>query len=397
MSNVLVTGGSGFLAGWTIRKLLEQGHTVRATVRTLGKADAVTDMLNHEGVDTTRLTWMVADLNSPDGWDQAMDGIEYVLHTASPLGGEDHNDPSLIPTAREGALNIIDAAIAAGVRKIVMTSSAAAVFPGRASTRQDIDETFWTNLDDPLVTNYMRSKTVAEKVAWERIGAQTQTRLVTILPGAIFGPFMAGRRSSTDLLFTTILNGTPSPKATYNVVDVRDLADLHILAMTDERADGQRFPRSTRRDHHARNGTPHEEPARRERAQDQHHDHPRLRHQDRRQVQLRARRHEHPHRHEAPPRPDQSSTTPRLGSATCRTDRHRRRRVHTRQSGLNLKKPVTAHGVEDSTDSKSGYVIVEADSHGDAVQMFAEHPHLQLHPGNSIEVLECPAMAGRER
>lgn len=241
MSNVLVTGGSGFLAGWTIRKLLEQGHTVRATLRTLGKADTVLDMLHHEGVDTTRLSWVIADLNSSDGWGQAMDGIECVLHTASPLGGEDHNDPSLIPTARDGALNVIDAAIAAGVSKIVMTSSAAAVFPGRASTRQDIDETFWTNLDDPLVTNYMRSKTVAEKVAWERIGEQTHTRLVTILPGAIFGPFMAGRRSSTDLLFSTILNGTPSPKATYNVVDVRDLADLHILAMTDERADGQRF------------------------------------------------------------------------------------------------------------------------------------------------------------
>ncbi len=241
MSTVLVTGGSGFLAGWTIRKLLEQGHSVRTTVRSSDKGDLVQAMLNEVGVDTTSYSYAIADLGAAEGWDDAMADIDYVLHTASPLGGEDHNDPSLIPTAKAGALNVINAAIKAEVQKVVMTSSAAAVFPGRKDTRQDIDETYWTDMDNKLVTNYMRSKVVAERAAWDTIATQNTTKLVTILPGGIFGPFMAGRNSSTDLLFTTLLKGTPSPKATYNVVDVRDLAELHIMAMVDPRADGERF------------------------------------------------------------------------------------------------------------------------------------------------------------
>lgn len=241
MTTVLVTGGTGFLAGWTIRTLLERGYTVRTTIRSIGKRDVVTRMLEAERVDASRLSFFEADLGSPDGWREAIAGVDGVIHTASPLGGENHNDPTLIPTAKAGALHVIDAAIAAGVEKVVMTSSAAAVFPGRADTRQDVDETFWTNLDDPLVTNYMRSKVVAERAAWEAIGAQSRTALTTILPGGIFGPFMDGRHSSTDLLFTTILRGTPSPKATYQAVDVRDLADLHVRALTDDRANGERF------------------------------------------------------------------------------------------------------------------------------------------------------------
>ncbi len=241
MSTVLVTGGTGFLAGWIIRALLEQNHTVRTTVRTAAKATVITDMLVAENIDVTKLSHAVADLGASSGWANAMAGVDYVLHTASPLGGEDHNDPSLIQTAKDGALNVMNAAIAAGVKRVVMTSSAAAVFPGRADTRQDIDETYWTNLADPLVTNYMRSKVVAEQAAWEAVGSQSQTKLVTILPGAIFGPFMNRRSSSTDLLFTSLLRGAPSPKATYHAVDVRDLADLHVLAMTHPEAEGHRF------------------------------------------------------------------------------------------------------------------------------------------------------------
>jgi nucleoside-diphosphate-sugar epimerase len=241
MSNVLVTGGSGFLAGWTIRKLLEQGHTVRTTVRSEKSGETVRQMLAHEGVDTARYSSVLADLGAEKGWAEAMEGIDCVLHIASPLGGESHNDPALVETAKAGAVNVIGAALRAKVKKIVMTSSAAAVFPGREDTRQNIDESYWTNMDGKLVTHYMRSKVVAEKTAWDLVRAQHHTKLVTILPGAIFGPFMNARNSSTDLLFTTILRGTPSPKATFHVVDVRDLADLHILAMTSPQADGERF------------------------------------------------------------------------------------------------------------------------------------------------------------
>jgi dihydroflavonol-4-reductase len=238
---VLVTGGTGFLAGWTIRKLLEKGYDVRTTVRSEKKIDVVQDMLTEEGVDITGLTFAFADLTKSEGWREAMDGIDAVLHIASPLGGNDQEDPALIPTAKSGVENVIRAAIDAGVKKVVMTSSEAACYPGRKYKLPAADESFWTDVENKEITNYMRSKIIAEKTAWELIEKQDHTKLVTLLPGAILGPYMAGRRSSTDQIFEMLLKGTPSPNVLYNVSDVRDLAELHILAMEDPAADGQRF------------------------------------------------------------------------------------------------------------------------------------------------------------
>ncbi|QQC59201.1 NAD-dependent epimerase/dehydratase family protein [Rothia kristinae] len=241
MSVVVVTGGTGFLAGWTIRLLLDQGHTVRATVRQEAKGQAVVKMLAEEGVNTEKLSFATADLGSAAGWAEAVERADVVLHTASPLSGENHQDPSLVPMAEAGTRHVLDAAIAVGVGKVVMTSSAAAAYPSPADLGRTIDETYWTDPQDRRITQYMRSKVVAEKAAWELIARQSTTTLTTILPGAILGPFMGGRGSSTDRLFTSILRGAPSPKATYHAVDVRDLAALHLLAMADEQADGQRF------------------------------------------------------------------------------------------------------------------------------------------------------------
>ncbi|MGI5988965.1 MAG: NAD-dependent epimerase/dehydratase family protein [Lachnospiraceae bacterium] len=238
---VLVTGGTGFLAGWTIRKLLERGYSVRTTVRSPKKFSAVQDMLMQEGVDTTNLSFAVADLSKADKWPEAMEGMDAVLHIASPLGGNDQENPELIATAKSGVENVIRAAISAGVKKIVMTSSEAACYPGRKYREKTADESFWTDVNNKEITNYMRSKIIAEKEAWELIGGQNHTKLTTILPGAILGPFMAGRRSSTDQIFEMLLKGTPSPNVLYNVSDVRDLAELHILAMENPAADGQRF------------------------------------------------------------------------------------------------------------------------------------------------------------
>ena len=241
MKNVLVTGGTGFLAGWIIRKLLEKGYMVWTTVRSEKKLASVIDMLKKEGVDITNLSFATADLTKREGWKEAMDGMDFVLHVASPLGGNNQEDPSLIPTAISGVENVIQAAVNAGVSKIVMTSSEAACYPGRTYQKPTADETFWTDVNNKEITNYMRSKILAEKKAWELIGEQDHTQLVTLLPGAIMGPNMAGKRSSTDQIFEMLLKGTPSPNVLYNVSDVRDLADLHILAMEDHAADGQRF------------------------------------------------------------------------------------------------------------------------------------------------------------
>lgn len=238
---ILVTGGTGYVAGWTIRKLLERGYTVRATVRSALKGEAVETMLEHTKIDTSRFSYAIAELTRADGWDEAMEDIDYVLHLASPLGGENHNDPTLIETARTGTENVVSAAIKAQVKKVVMTSSQAANYPEKNDTNPNVDETFWTDPNNKALTNYMRSKLVAEKTAWELISRQSTTQLATILPGAILGPFMDQRNGSTDQIFQMLLKGTPSPKVIYPVVDVRDLADLHILAMESPKADGQRF------------------------------------------------------------------------------------------------------------------------------------------------------------
>lgn len=201
-------------------------------------------MLKSEGVDTTNLSFAVADLTKADGWDEAMGNIDYVLHVASPLGGDNHEDPRLIPIAKSGVENVLNAAVKAGIKKVVMTSSAAACFPEKSNVNPALDKKFWTdinNINNKYNTNYMRSKLVAEQTAWNIIGKQTTTKLTTILPSAILGPYMDGKRSSTDQIFEMILKGTPSPNVVYGVVDVRDLAELHILAMESDKADGERF------------------------------------------------------------------------------------------------------------------------------------------------------------
>lgn len=246
MTRILVTGGTGFLAGWIIRQALEQGYEVRTTIRNAQKAETIREMFHQEGVDTQQLTFAVADLTNPDGWDQAMDGVDYLIHAASPLSGHRHSDPELINIAKEGVSNVLRAAIRAKVKKVVMTSSEAANYPDKKDSRPNIDETFWTDLDNRWLTNYQKSKIIAEQTAWQLINQQSFTKLTTILPGAIIGPFMAGRRSSTDQIFEMIFKNSPCPKAIYPIVDVRDLAQLHLLAMENPQADNQRFIAETK-------------------------------------------------------------------------------------------------------------------------------------------------------
>ncbi|MGN0034461.1 MAG: NAD-dependent epimerase/dehydratase family protein, partial [Coriobacteriales bacterium] len=238
---VLVTGGTGFLAGWVIRYLLEDGYRVRATVRSLGKSERVVKMLQVEGVLTDRLSFAKCDLGSADGWAAAMEGVCAVIHTASPLGGDDMDDPSLVPTAVCGVEHVLEAAVVAGVPKVVMTSSEAANYPDKRDADPVVNEDFWTDEGNRWVTKYMISKLKAERRAWEIVGAQHGTSLATILPGAIMGPGMGGRHGSTDQILTALLGGSPSPNVIYPVGDVRDLARLHILAMENPAADGERF------------------------------------------------------------------------------------------------------------------------------------------------------------
>lgn len=205
------------------------------------KSENVITMLNNEGVDTTNLSFEEADLTKSEGWSNAMENMDYVIQTASPLGGNNHENQELIPIAKKGVENVLSSAIDEGVEKIVMTSSEAACYPDKLNADPKINESYWMDFNNKDITNYQRSKLIAEKTAWDIIGKQSQSNLVTILPGAIFGPYMDKKRSSTDQVFEMLMKGTPSPNVIYPVGDVRDLAKLHILAMENDAANGQRF------------------------------------------------------------------------------------------------------------------------------------------------------------
>jgi dihydroflavonol-4-reductase len=246
---VLVTGGSGFLGGWCVAELLRRGYSVRTTVRDLSREGELRGRVRELAGDLPadadqRLSILAADLLSDDGWDQAVDGCDRVLHVASPFPLVQPKDPDdLIVPAREGTLRVLRAALQAGASRIVVTSSVAAVGGSAKGSGRPLDESDWTDLDDSTLTAYARSKTIAERAAWdlaEEMGATE--RLSVVNPGAILGPVSGPDRSPSLEVIQRLLNGMPgTPRIGFNLVDVRDVADLQIRAMSDPKAGGKRL------------------------------------------------------------------------------------------------------------------------------------------------------------
>jgi dihydroflavonol-4-reductase len=241
---VLVTGGTGFVAGWCIAELLRRGYAVRTTVRNPSKEHLVRAAVASAGASGGRLTFCTADLTNDEGWDAAVADCDYVLHVASPLGGGNLRDSNaLVAPAREGTLRVLRAATRAGVKRVVMTSAAAAARPPQRSDRVS-DETVWADPADRQFDAYRRSKILAERAAWDFMAGQTgSTTFSTILPGAVFGPVLTKESRGSVQVIQRLLAGRPPgvPRIGFYVVDVRDLADLHIRAMTAPEAAGQRF------------------------------------------------------------------------------------------------------------------------------------------------------------
>ena len=240
---VLVTGGSGYLGSWCVIELLQRGYQVRTTVRDNSREQAVRDVIASRGVAAENLSFFAADLRSDDGWKQAAEGCDYVLHVASPFPPAQPKDPDeLIVPAREGTLRVLRAAVDAEVERIVVTSSVAAV-GGGSEPSASLDETSWTDLTSTKLTPYARSKTVAEQAAWDFVRDVGQSeRLAVVNPGAILGPALSEDRSFSLEMIERLLKGMPGvPRIGFSIVDVRDVVDLHIRAMLTPEAGGERF------------------------------------------------------------------------------------------------------------------------------------------------------------
>lgn len=242
---ILVTGGSGFLAGHCILALLQAGYAVRTTMRDPAREAALRAMLIGAGVETAgRLDIAVADLTADDDWARAAVGCDAALHVASPLpAGAPRHEDELIRPAREGTLRVLRAAKAAGLRRVVLTSSFAAVGYGKILTRP-YTESDWTDPSLPGLAAYPKSKTLAERAAWDFVDGEGRgLELAVINPVGIFGPLLGPDLSASILLIKSMLEGRlPAlPRLMFGVVDVRDVADLHLRALTDPAAAGERF------------------------------------------------------------------------------------------------------------------------------------------------------------
>jgi nucleoside-diphosphate-sugar epimerase len=242
----LVTGGTGFVGIHCILQLLQQGYRVRTTVRSIKRKDEVTNMLKEGGLsDFTNLSFVEADLTKDDNWDEAVKNCDYVLHVASPifLKLPDHEDDMIRP-AVDGALRVLKAARDAGVKRAVMTSNFGAVGYSHKDKTALITEESWTDPNEKGLSAYNKSKVLAERAAWDfmkREGGDLE--LTVINPTAIFGPSLSPVLSSGFGLLQKVITGEMKalPDISLAMVDVRDVADLHLRAMTNPSAKGQRF------------------------------------------------------------------------------------------------------------------------------------------------------------
>ncbi|KAF2652330.1 NAD-dependent epimerase/dehydratase [Lophiostoma macrostomum CBS 122681] len=237
---VLITGGSGFIGGYCILVALRDGYRVRTTVRSLDRADSVREMLCYGGVEKDSLgsiEFVAADLKDDSNWPEACAGCTYVLHVASPFpDAAPKHEQDLVVPAREGTLRVLRAAKEAkSVKRVVVTSSCAAISHGHPPERHEktFTEEDWTDVDNPKspVTAYQKSKTVAERL-----------EVATVNPCGVYGPLSSTSVSASMKTIEFMMKSFPLiPQLGYGVVDVRDVADLHILAMTNPQASGERF------------------------------------------------------------------------------------------------------------------------------------------------------------
>ena len=248
---VLVSGGSGYIAGFLIRQLVAEGWTVHTTVRSLAKEAALRELL---AVNNSGLKCFAADLNADAGWAEAMAGCSHAAHLASPLpAGVPKDANELIVPARDGALRALRAARVAGVKRFVMTSSVAAICYGRGRGVHHFTEADWTDLSKPgmrsKISPYIQSKTIAERAARDWVATEGGTmEFCSICPSVVLGPVWSRDYSASLVIVRKLLDGSigACPDIGFGIVDVRDVADLHVRALNAPNMAGERFTASGR-------------------------------------------------------------------------------------------------------------------------------------------------------
>ena len=246
METVLVTGGTGFIGLHCLQQLLDRGYKVRTTIRSESRKQEVMEAMKKHSSNCENLEFFIADLLNDDGWKEAIEGSKYVLHVASPFFlGEPENEDVFIKPAVEGTLRVLTACADADVQKVVLTSSFAAVGYGHPREKEVYTEEDWSSVDGEI-SPYAKSKTLAEKAAWEFVENLEESKkfeLTVINPVAVTGPMLTSDiGSSNDFLLKLISGSMPAcPKIHMGYIDVRDVAKAHIFSMTEEKTNGERI------------------------------------------------------------------------------------------------------------------------------------------------------------
>ena len=244
MPKVLITGASGFIGAHTVIEFLNNGYEVRGSVRDLKRTDSLKEMFAKHTEHLDKLEFVAATLTDPTGWPAAVEGCDGVIHVASPVPIEQPKDPDeIIVPAREGALNVLKAAQAAGIKRVVLTSSVAAVAYNDKSDSAPQTAEDWTDINNDEASPYAQSKTLAEQAAWEFVKQHEAMELVTIQPAMVLGPALeADYGSSLEAVYVLMTGKYPMlPNMGFGIVDVRDVAHLHRIGYEHPDASGQRL------------------------------------------------------------------------------------------------------------------------------------------------------------
>ena len=243
MEKVLVTGATGYIGLHCIHQLLNQGYAVNRSVRSPERKDEIFEALKNQNTPTENLSIFTFDLNDDEGWDQGMDGCDYLLHVASPIALENHNEDFFVKPAVAGVKRAMKFAKKHNVKKVVLTSSVAAIFETLES-KSYYDESDWSDPDNPAISHYAKSKTLAEKTAWEFVENENHPFELTVInPALVIGPSLSGDLGESNKAIVMVATGK-MPVAVplqFGYVDVRDVATAHILAMQNPASNGERF------------------------------------------------------------------------------------------------------------------------------------------------------------